>query len=199
MNVLIDTDPGLGTVGVDPEDVLAITMALNSPELTVRAITCVYGNVPGRALAGQPPQSPRAARAHRGPVGGRTRAAAAGWASSTPARMARRTRGMRARDPWTSSPDNEPDPDVRDATGTSGEQIERELRAAPATTSSRSSRQRRIHSWPTSRPSTARTSTCWSTTCSSRPGRPCSSRATSAPLAWATHAKEPHRWRRGGV
>jgi inosine-uridine nucleoside N-ribohydrolase len=46
MNVLIDTDPGLGSVGADPEDALAITMALNSPELTVRAITCVHGNVP---------------------------------------------------------------------------------------------------------------------------------------------------------
>src|SRR3954447_3130661 len=46
MNVLIDTHPGLGTVGADPEDALAITMALNSPELTVRAITCVHGNVP---------------------------------------------------------------------------------------------------------------------------------------------------------
>lgn len=46
MNVLIDTDPGLGTVGADPEDALAITMALNSPELTVRTITCVHGNVP---------------------------------------------------------------------------------------------------------------------------------------------------------
>src|SRR4051794_11158183 len=46
MDVLIDTDPGLGTVGADPEDALAITMALNSPELAVRAITCVHGNVP---------------------------------------------------------------------------------------------------------------------------------------------------------
>jgi inosine-uridine nucleoside N-ribohydrolase len=46
MNVSIDTDPGLGTLGADPEDALAITMALNSPELTVRAITCVHGNVP---------------------------------------------------------------------------------------------------------------------------------------------------------
>jgi inosine-uridine nucleoside N-ribohydrolase len=48
MDVLIDTDPGMGTLGSDPEDGLAITMGLVSPELTVRAITCVHGNVPVR-------------------------------------------------------------------------------------------------------------------------------------------------------
>jgi inosine-uridine nucleoside N-ribohydrolase len=48
MDVLIDTDPGLGTLGCDPEDSLAITMALASPEVTVRAITCVQGNAPIR-------------------------------------------------------------------------------------------------------------------------------------------------------
>jgi purine nucleosidase len=48
MDVLIDTDPGMGTLGSDPEDSLAITMALVSPEVTVRAITCVHGNVPVR-------------------------------------------------------------------------------------------------------------------------------------------------------
>jgi purine nucleosidase len=48
MDVLIDTDPGMGTLGCDPEDSLAITMALASPEVTVRAITCVHGNVPVR-------------------------------------------------------------------------------------------------------------------------------------------------------
>jgi inosine-uridine nucleoside N-ribohydrolase len=48
MDVLIDSDPGMGTLGCDPEDSLAITMALASPELTVRAITCVQGNVPVR-------------------------------------------------------------------------------------------------------------------------------------------------------
>jgi inosine-uridine nucleoside N-ribohydrolase len=48
MDVLIDTDPGMGTLGADPEDSLAITMALVSPEVTVRAITCVHGNVPVR-------------------------------------------------------------------------------------------------------------------------------------------------------
>jgi inosine-uridine nucleoside N-ribohydrolase len=48
MDVLIDTDPGMGTLGSDPEDSLAITMALASPEVTVRAITCVQGNVPVR-------------------------------------------------------------------------------------------------------------------------------------------------------
>jgi inosine-uridine nucleoside N-ribohydrolase len=48
MDVLIDTDPGMGTLGCDPEDSLAITLALASPEVTVRAITCVQGNVPLR-------------------------------------------------------------------------------------------------------------------------------------------------------
>jgi inosine-uridine nucleoside N-ribohydrolase len=46
MDVLIDTDPGMGTIGADPEDSLAITLALSSPEVAVRAITCVQGNVP---------------------------------------------------------------------------------------------------------------------------------------------------------
>ena len=48
MDVLIDTDPGMGTLGCDPEDSFAIAMALASPEVTVRAITCVQGNVPVR-------------------------------------------------------------------------------------------------------------------------------------------------------
>jgi inosine-uridine nucleoside N-ribohydrolase len=48
MDVLIDTDPGMGTLGSDPEDSFAITLALTSPEVTVRAITCVQGNVPLR-------------------------------------------------------------------------------------------------------------------------------------------------------
>jgi purine nucleosidase len=48
MDVLIDTDPGMGTLGSEPEDALAIAMALVSPEVTVRAITCVHGNVPVR-------------------------------------------------------------------------------------------------------------------------------------------------------
>jgi inosine-uridine nucleoside N-ribohydrolase len=44
-DVLIDTDPGMGTLGADPEDSLAIALALVSPEVTVRAVTCVHGNV----------------------------------------------------------------------------------------------------------------------------------------------------------
>jgi purine nucleosidase len=48
MDVVIDTDPGIGTVGVDPEDSLALAMAFGSPELEVRAVTCVQGNVPVR-------------------------------------------------------------------------------------------------------------------------------------------------------
>jgi inosine-uridine nucleoside N-ribohydrolase len=48
MDLLIDTDPAMGTLGCDPEDCLAIAMALASPEVSVRAITCVQGNVPVR-------------------------------------------------------------------------------------------------------------------------------------------------------
>ena len=48
MDLLIDTDPAMGTLGRDPEDSLAITLAIASPDLTVRAITCVHGNVPVR-------------------------------------------------------------------------------------------------------------------------------------------------------
>src|SRR5215207_2487058 len=48
MDLLIDTDPAMGTLRRDPEDSLAITMALFSPEVSVRAITCVQGNVPVR-------------------------------------------------------------------------------------------------------------------------------------------------------
>ncbi len=48
MDLLIDTDPAMGTLGCDPEDCLAIAMALASPEVRVRAITCVQGNVPVR-------------------------------------------------------------------------------------------------------------------------------------------------------
>jgi purine nucleosidase len=46
VDVLIDTDTGMGTLGADPDDGLAIALALASPEVTVRAITCVMGNVP---------------------------------------------------------------------------------------------------------------------------------------------------------
>jgi inosine-uridine nucleoside N-ribohydrolase len=48
MDVLIDTDLGMGTLHGEPEDGLAIILALASPEVTVRAITCVQGNVPVR-------------------------------------------------------------------------------------------------------------------------------------------------------
>jgi purine nucleosidase len=48
VDVVIDTDPGMGTLGADPEDSLAVTLALASPEPTVRGITCVQGNVPLR-------------------------------------------------------------------------------------------------------------------------------------------------------
>jgi purine nucleosidase len=45
-SVLIDTDPGMGTAGADPEDSFAIMLALQSPEVEVKAITAVAGNVP---------------------------------------------------------------------------------------------------------------------------------------------------------
>lgn len=43
--VIIDTDPGLGEPGSDIDDGLAIALALRSPELDVRALTIVNGNV----------------------------------------------------------------------------------------------------------------------------------------------------------
>ena len=44
IDVLIDTDNALGTLESDPEDGLAIVMAIQSPELRVRAVTGVFGN-----------------------------------------------------------------------------------------------------------------------------------------------------------
>jgi len=46
MRIIIDTDPAMGTVGGDPEDGLAIMLALNSPEVDVLGITIVQGNAP---------------------------------------------------------------------------------------------------------------------------------------------------------
>jgi purine nucleosidase len=46
VRLVIDTDPGMGTVGTDPEDGLAILYALNSPGVAVEGITLVQGNVP---------------------------------------------------------------------------------------------------------------------------------------------------------
>jgi inosine-uridine nucleoside N-ribohydrolase len=45
MNVIIDTDPGLGEPGSDIDDGLAIALALRSPELNVLGLTIVNGNV----------------------------------------------------------------------------------------------------------------------------------------------------------
>jgi len=49
ISILIDTDPAMGTLGLgseDPEDGFAIMLALASPEVDVKAITTVQGNVP---------------------------------------------------------------------------------------------------------------------------------------------------------
>jgi len=46
MRIVIDTDPGMGTPGADPEDGMAILYALRSPGVTVDGITLVAGNVP---------------------------------------------------------------------------------------------------------------------------------------------------------
>jgi inosine-uridine nucleoside N-ribohydrolase len=48
MDLLIDTDPGMGTVNSDPEDSFAVTYAANSPEAALRTVTVVQGNVPLR-------------------------------------------------------------------------------------------------------------------------------------------------------
>ena len=45
MDLLVDTDPGMGTVNSDPEDSFAITYAANSPEAQLRTVTVVQGNV----------------------------------------------------------------------------------------------------------------------------------------------------------
>jgi len=44
--IIIDTDPAMGSKGGDPEDCFAIMLALNSPELDVMGVTTVQGNVP---------------------------------------------------------------------------------------------------------------------------------------------------------
>lgn len=46
IRLVIDTDPGMGTTGADPEDGMAILYALNSPEVVLEGITLVHGNVP---------------------------------------------------------------------------------------------------------------------------------------------------------
>ena len=46
MRLIIDTDPGMGSKGADPEDGLAVLFALGSPAATVEGITVVAGNVP---------------------------------------------------------------------------------------------------------------------------------------------------------
>lgn len=46
MRLIIDTDPGMGTVGSDPEDGMAIVYALNAPDVQVDGLTLVQGNVP---------------------------------------------------------------------------------------------------------------------------------------------------------
>lgn len=46
MRMIIDTDPGMGTPGADPEDGIAILYALASPGVEVVGITLTHGNVP---------------------------------------------------------------------------------------------------------------------------------------------------------
>ena len=47
MNLIIDTDPGLGAQKlVDIDDGLAIFMALGSDEIDLKGITVTYGNTP---------------------------------------------------------------------------------------------------------------------------------------------------------
>jgi inosine-uridine nucleoside N-ribohydrolase len=46
MEILLDTDLAMGTSGGDPEDGFALLLALNSPELDLKAVTSVFGNAP---------------------------------------------------------------------------------------------------------------------------------------------------------
>jgi purine nucleosidase len=48
MHILVDSDPGMGTLNSDPEDSFAIAFAANSPEAELVAVTIVQGNVPLR-------------------------------------------------------------------------------------------------------------------------------------------------------
>ncbi|QPM67873.1 nucleoside hydrolase [Atribacter laminatus] len=43
--VILDCDPGVGIIGIDADDPLAILLALGSKELLIEGITTVYGNV----------------------------------------------------------------------------------------------------------------------------------------------------------
>ena len=44
--IILDTDPGIGTLGADIDDGLAIIMALNSDKIEMLGMTIVNGNVP---------------------------------------------------------------------------------------------------------------------------------------------------------
>ena len=46
MRIVVDTDPGMGSIGTDPEDGFAILYALASPGVVVEGITLTHGNVP---------------------------------------------------------------------------------------------------------------------------------------------------------
>ncbi|MGI9579010.1 MAG: nucleoside hydrolase [Microthrixaceae bacterium] len=46
MRILIDTDPGMGSIGADPEDAMAILYALGAPGVCLEGVTVVHGNVP---------------------------------------------------------------------------------------------------------------------------------------------------------
>lgn len=46
VDLLIDTDPALGVPLADPEDGMAMLLALNAPGAEVRAVTVCFGNVP---------------------------------------------------------------------------------------------------------------------------------------------------------
>jgi len=46
MRLIIDSNPGMGSVATDPEDGMAILYALNTPEVPVAGITLVQANVP---------------------------------------------------------------------------------------------------------------------------------------------------------
>jgi inosine-uridine nucleoside N-ribohydrolase len=48
VHLLIDTDPGMGTLNSDPEDSFAVALAANSPEVELVGLTVVQGNVPLR-------------------------------------------------------------------------------------------------------------------------------------------------------
>jgi hypothetical protein len=58
MDVLIDTDPGMGTLGADPEDAVAITMRVEIETVGVALAGTSAAWLPGRSSEWSRPDAP---------------------------------------------------------------------------------------------------------------------------------------------